>query len=240
MCINVEGVVESALELAGTGFPKVLRPNQQKIAEWLRERAPQLADVYMGAIHLLGDGAVPGRARFICHAGRDLTNRIPELFAESIGRVELKADLDDLSSLWVENRVPEKEMALISAQKADLPEGAQPTIGVPLVVVRRISALIDHHNQASINHRDRAVRMVEAVAPENIGKREALLPVANQWIELHRWFQSHAHPGLEQGTFSEDELQTRFATLESQINALIGEFYEPVATLDEILQDTNS
>lgn len=78
------------------------------------------------------------------------------------------------------------------------------------------------------------------VAPEKVGKREALLPIANQWLELHRRFQGHAHAGLEQGAVNEEELQTRFATLESQINALIGEFYEPVATLDEILQDTNS
>ena len=218
----------------------MLRPNQQRIADLLRERAPQLADVYIGAIHLLGDGAIPGRVRFICHAGRDLTNRIPELFAESVGRVELKADLDELSSLWVEHRGPEAEMALITAQKADLPQGTQPTVGVPLVVVRRISALIDHHKQISLNHRDRAIKMVEAVAPENVGKQEALLPIANQWLDLHRWFQGHAHAGLDQRTVNENELQTRFATLESQIKALIGEFYEPVATLDEILQDTNS
>ena len=233
-------MVEICLKITEPGFLNVLRPNQQKIADWLSARAPQLADVYMGAIYLLGDAAIPGRVRFICHAGRDLTNRIPELFAESVGRVELKADLDELSSLWVEHRVPEAEMALITAQKADLPEGTQPTMGVPVVVVRRISALIDHHKQVSLNHRDRAIKMVEAVAPENVGKREALLPIANQWLELHRWFQGHAHAGLEQGTVDEDELQTRFATLESQINALIGEFYEPVATLDEILQDTNS
>ena len=228
------------LTIGGNLVSKMLRPNQQKIADWLTEHAPQLADVYSGAIHLLGDGAIPGRVRFICHAGRDLTNRIPELFAESVGRVDLTADLNELSSLWMEHRVGETEMALISAQKADLPQGTQPTIGMPLIVVHRVSALIDHHKQASLNHRDRAIKMVEAVAPENVGKREALLPIANQWLELHRWFQGHAHAGLEQGTVNEDELQTRFATLESQINALIGEFYEPVATLDEILQDTNS
>jgi hypothetical protein len=218
----------------------VFRANQQKIADWLTERAPQLADVYLGAIHLLGDGAIPGRVRFICHAGRDLTNRIPELFAESVGRVDLTADLNELSSLWMEHRVAETGMALISAQKADLPEGAQPTIGVPLIVVRRVSALIDHHKQVSLNHRDRAMKMVEVVAPENVGKREALLPIADQWIELHRWFQRNAHAGLKEGSVDEGELQSRFLTLESQILALIGEFYEPVATLDEILQDTNS
>jgi hypothetical protein len=218
----------------------VLRPNQQKIADWLTERAPQLADVYMGAIHLLGDGAIPGRVRFICHAGRDLTNRIPELFAESVRRVELKACLDELSSLWIEHRVAETGLASMSGEKTDLPEGAQPTIGVPLVVVRRVSALIDHHKQVFLNHRYRAIKMVEAVAPENIGKQEALLPVADQWLELHRWFQRNAHAGFKEGSVEEDELQSRFLTLESQINALIGEFYEPVATLDEILQDTNS
>jgi hypothetical protein len=218
----------------------VLRQNQQRIAEWLRERAPQLADAYMGAIHLLGDGTIPGRARFICQAGRDLTTRIPELFAESVGRVDLTADLTEISALWAEHRIAETELALVSTQKADLPGGTLPSIGVPTVLVRRISAFIDHHKQASLNHRDRAIKMVEAVAPENIGKREALLPVANQWLDLHRWFQGHAHAGLEQSTVNEDELQTRFATLESQINALIGEFYEPVTTLDEILQDTNS
>ncbi len=215
-----------------------MHPNQDKIADWLKERAPQLADVYTGAIYLLGNDAILGRVQFICHAGRDLTNRILELFAESVGRVGLTDDLDELSSLWEEHRVQEATMVI--TQKADLPEGTQPTIGVPLVVVQRISTLIDRHKQVRLKNRDRAMKMVEAVAPENVGKREALLPIANQWLELHRWFQSHAHAGLEHRTVNEDELQTRFATLETQINALVGEFYETVATLDEILQDTNS
>jgi len=194
----------------------------------------------MGAIHLLRDVAIPGRGRFICHAGRDLTNRIPELFSENVGRIELTADLNELSSLWVEHRVAETQMAMMSANKTDLPEGTQPMMGVPILIVRHVSELIDRHKQASMNHRDRAIKMVEAVAPENVGKREALWPIANQWFELSRWFQVHAHAGLKNSTVDEDELQSRFLTLESQINALIGEFYEPVATLDEILQDTNS
>ena len=107
-------------------------------------------------------------------------------------------------------------------------------------MLRHVSTLITHHKQISLNHRDRFIKMVEAIAPENVGKREALLPIADQLKELHRWFHAHAHAGFERGTVNEDGLQTQFAILESHINALIGEFYEPAATLDEILQDTNS
>ena len=77
-------------------------------------------------------------------------------------------------------------------------------------------------------------------APENVGRREIILPTAKQWTALHRWFQGHAHAGLEANSVEEQELQGKFMTLEVQIDALVSEFYEPVATLDEILQDTNS
>ncbi len=156
-------------------------------------------------------------------------------------RVDLTNDLNTLRNLWSRFSLDQRGPAAISTGEDGKPSSSKEEILVPIAVVKHIGIVLLHHEQATRNHRERATKMLETIAPENKDRQEALYPIANQWIELTRWFVSHTHAGDKRETISEEELQNKFSTLENHLVTLIStSFYEPVDTLDEILEDTNS
>jgi hypothetical protein len=221
----------------------LMRPDQERIAEWLSEDTPQLGKVYRGAIRLLNEPSFPGRHHFICHAGRDIGNRVPDKIADSkTERFEITNDVATLTTLWTDSGLDRIELAsasLIAQEKSgELPGTLDITI--PQSIFRQMQIIVTRHRQGSKNNRDRAIRMVEAVAPENMGRQEVLYPLATQWIELTKWFADRTHAGLKVTIVDEEELQNKFRALETYLGTLIGEFYGSVETLDDILEDTNS
>jgi hypothetical protein len=218
-----------------------MRPDQERITEWLSERAPQLADVYQAAIRLLGDATFPGRQHLICHAGRDIGNRVPDVIAgRTSKRVENTEDLDTLSTLWADNGLDRIDFIPTSEDAESSTSLVNASVAISQQVFKQMHIVVNRHRQGSQNNQKRAMKMVEAAAPENIGRQEVLVPLAKQWTELTRWFHSYAHAGLTGKVVDEKELQNKFNTLETYLSTLIGEFYGPVETLDEILEETNS
>ena len=220
-----------------------MRDDQNKIAEWLSSYAPQLESVYRGAVRLLNDPTFPGRLHFICHAGRDIANRVPDLIGGTIDlqRVDLTRDLNELRDLWSRFSLDQRGPAGLSKGNAAEPRSLKEEMLMPVTVFKHVGMVLLHHAQAARNHRERATIMLEAIAPENKDRQEALYPIANQWVELTRWFASHTHAGDKLDTVSEVDLQNKFLTLENHIVTLIStSFYEPVDVLDEILEETNS
>jgi hypothetical protein len=197
-----------------------------------------MAGVYEAAVRLLQDPAFPGRSNLICHAARDLGNIFPQLFGiESIPQVKFTEVMDDLSDLWTQNGLDESDSILETEADASI---LKVEVTLPVEIFRQVSYLIMQHRKPALSVKERITKMVEAVAPENVGRREVLVPIAKQWVETTRWFQQHTHAGPDTPSVDEHELQTKFGTLESSITSLIAEFYEPVGVLDEILEDTNS
>ncbi len=221
---------------------RLVRDDQDKIADWLSGCAPPLADVYRGAVRLLGDPSFPGRTQFICHAGRDIANRVPDLVGGTmeLQRAEPTKDLNELSDLWSRYALDQRGPTGISAVENIGPGHLKDEILIPIAVFRHIGVVLVHLGQAARNHRERATKMLETIAPENKDRQEALVPIANQWVEITRWFVGHTHAGEKATTVNEEELQSKFLTLEHQITTLISSFYEPINILDEILEDTNS
>ncbi|HET6840117.1 MAG TPA: hypothetical protein VFK06_00260 [Candidatus Angelobacter sp.] len=218
-----------------------MRPDQERIAEWLTERAPQLADVYVGAIRLLADPTFSGREKFICHAARDIGNRTPDIFIGEVKRVEMTNDLIDLTELWDASGLNRTELVASSAAaEGDGGVTSGPTkIIIPYQVFTKVQKIVALQRQVTQN-RSRATKMVEAVAPENVGRQETLYPLVKQWMDVAGWFVHYAHAGLITSTLDENELQNNFRAFEAYLDALIGEFFGPMDTLDDILEDTNS
>ncbi|MGA8214778.1 MAG: hypothetical protein WB799_14375 [Candidatus Sulfotelmatobacter sp.] len=155
-------------------------------------------------------------------------------------RVDLTKDLNELGDLWSRFSLDQRGPTGVSTGKDTDPNSLKEEIPIPVAVFKHLSVVLLHHNQATRNHRERATKMLEAIAPENKDRQEALYPVANQWVELTRWFVRHTHAGDKPDTVSEVDLQNNFLTLENHVMTLISAFYEPVDILDEILEDTNS
>jgi len=48
-----------------------------ELSEWMRRYAPSLAELYLGAVELVFGRPIPGRVTLICHAVREICNRLP-------------------------------------------------------------------------------------------------------------------------------------------------------------------
>jgi hypothetical protein len=219
-----------------------VRTEQERIAEWLKSEAPNLEGLYRAAVRLIEDASFPARAHFICHAARDICNRVPEVITgrAEFKRVDVTSELDELAHLWSQNGLDHRqELPRAAAPDTDGAAGMRNDVPLPIEVFRHLQVLVSHHAQGQANYTQKAVKMVESAAKENSGRQEALLPVARQWVDLTRWFQARTHAGLKETSVDEQELQSRLRCLETYLCTLISEFYEPVGALDAILEDTN-
>jgi hypothetical protein len=217
-----------------------LRPQQERIAEWFAKEAPHLGELYKAALRLLEDKAFPGRVHLICHAARDIGNRVPEVIAgrAEFTRIDLTEELDQLAALWLRDSLDRNR------SPQSLVEGAMNAdheVEISFEVFTHLQILVGHHAQGLSNRTQKAIKMIEAVASENAGRQETLVPLARQWVDLTRWFQGRAHAGLKETFVDERELNHKFEAVEMYLYRLIsGEFYEGVGVLDAILEDANS
>ena len=218
----------------------VVRKDQERIAQWLTKRAPELGEVYGAAVRLMGDPEYPGRTRFICHAARDICNRLPDVVDVLVLKPNLHNQLNKLSDLWSRHKLQTVELGRLTPEEPQNADSTTREVAVPLDVFRQIDLVVKNHRLIPIVNRERATRMFETVAPESAGGSEVLLPQTDQWIELKHWFEGHAHAGLRDRTVLAAELQSKFETFETHLSKIAGEeFYEGVEELDEILEDTN-
>lgn len=219
-----------------------MRPDQQRIFQWLSERAPDLAVVYKGAIRLLEDPEFSGRRNFICHAARDISSRVPDIITDSqTKKVEMTGDLNALAQLWTSSGLDgvELDAAFLAGKKDGDVTATGTEMAVPYLVFQKVQTIVTLQRQV-LSNRNRAVKMLEAVAPENIGREEILHPLTQQWRDITNWFQQHTHAGITAQIVDENELQNNFRALETFLDTVISEFFGPMDTLDEILEDTNS
>lgn len=219
-----------------------MRADQERIAEWLSERAPDLAEVYRGAIRLLDNPDFPGRRNFICHAARDISSRAPDIITDSkTERVEMTDDLKALAELWVNSGLDSTAISTVpTAGEKDVDiAAASAEVSIPYLLFKRVQ-VIAGLQQKVMSNRNRAIMMVETVAPENSGRREVLVPLARQWVKVADWFQQHTHAGINPQVVAETDLQNTFRALETFLDTMIGEFFGPMDTLDEILDNANS
>ena len=60
---------------------KIMNERQRRIYDWLKEIESNLSELYGGATKLIEDKTFPGRERLICHAVREIRNRLPKAVA---------------------------------------------------------------------------------------------------------------------------------------------------------------
>lgn len=212
----------------GGAFPWTAQRNT--IREFLRSNAPPLSALYEGAIVMFNEGTLPGRERFIAHAGREICNRLPDYLSgeERPKRIDYPKEVNRIAQEW--RGFP------IEPSSEPMEEIAVQTGAYIL-----INDLVRRHSELNIARRENAFRFYESRSPSDDNLRHVLGPVVSQWLEIGGWFAGHAHdsgPGGSQPTM--EESTSRFTLLEAALSSLISAFYEVVEELDEILEDANS
>jgi hypothetical protein len=170
---------------------------------------------------------------------REICNRLPDaVCGVEAERLDYITRLDEIARTWQRSG-----LGLDGSDfTGDTPESEGPRrVSVDSVLFARISALVGDHARWRKRPADNAVRLFEAISPENRALRETLAPVIQQWVEIGGWAVGKAHDWkLLDEEYPEGELRRRFELFEATLGALVRGFFQAVDELDEILEKTNS
>jgi len=232
---------QSASELPMPGRVQWTKSRLDLLA-WLRRNAPSLAELYVAAVTLLYV-PIPGRVRLICHAVREIMNRLPNVLSgeKSLGWIDYKTRIDAIAMAWKDFGL-DSDGLLPPPSLSEEPETpAARTIVVPPKLVRLIGDLVRDHTSARERPYEAAARLFEACAPENKKLRRTLRPILIQWVDTSKWFMRHTHDsGLVDADVNFDLLTEKFELFERTLGALISGFFNTIEGLDAILEEANT
>jgi len=208
-----------------------LRDDQFRILRWLRELSDGLAELYEGALRMVTDDSFPGRLQFVCHAVREIRNRLPEAVAGRGARkqIDYMREVDDIAEEW-------KMHAPLSVRQE---EETDTRVMVPRTILVRVERLIKEHEEVRDRKHDNVRRMLLALDPENEAAKEGLYPVIKQWVDETEWFVALAHEG-DDIELAENELEERFRRFEKWLRLLSGYFYEGLEEIESIVNKANA
>ena len=215
-----------------------------ELRDALFEIAPYLAELYQGAVLLLYQCSIPGRARLIAHAVREIGNGLPEKMAGKSfpDRFDPTDELNIIVAEWA-------KCGFFSDGHPTIPDDARTDVirdkgpvEVPLSLFKKLSKLLKRHDQSRTSNREKTVELFKACDPQNPGQIELLVPVVQQWLNVVRWFVSLVHERKR----SDDEIlqgkfMAQFDVFETGLRAMTTDFFGTTSEeLDEILENANS
>lgn len=225
------------------GEPDCWTPRRIELRGWLQRNAPSLGELYESSVALMFVTPMPGRIRLIAHAVREIRNRLPDVIsgAKSGATLQYKNRLDDVTKAWLRGGLPTDG----SFPNTTLGLGGEPPETPDIPIDRRVfmevSRLVKDHVAARQRPEEAAIRLFEAIAPENRPLRDSLRPIIRQWLSITEWFVARAHDsGQTDADYDEREFRAKFELFEAALAALVRGFFITVKELDEILEDTNS
>ena len=219
--------------MAQTSEPRSV--SQESIYQALSAQNPAFADLYEGARCILAmDQPLPGWARFIPHAIREIVSRLPDSFEVVTGpRIEYANRLDAIATQWEGTGLPLEGFGLAKQDQS----AATATVEVPIDLLEGIASLVQE-NHERLTPKERLKRLVDTQAPD------AASDSANRWVEqlltVQKWAQGHAHqPATPVPEPVLDAYRVQFDTFETVIAGLLAEYGPNKGALDEILAETN-
>ena len=232
----LEEVNEASIGTSAEPYWTTLR---LEIKGWLNRNAPSSEELYVGALQVLYSPTLPAKTRFVAHAVREISNRLPEIITGiKSSRFEWQNKLDGVIKRW--------------EQSGFLLDGTLPTITIsepdPLVsdlpmprnVMQDIATLLSEYTATRERASDKARRLFEGIDPQNHRAKETLTPIITQWLKVTSWFLKHVHDSGAPDAVDPSELQKQFELFETALGALTREFFKTIGELDAILEKANA
>lgn len=208
---------------------------QESIYQALSALNPALADLYEGARCILAaDQPLPGWARFVPHAIREIVGRLPDSLEVVTGpRIEYVNRLDAIAIRWEGTGLPLEGFGFARQDQS----AATPTLEVPIELLEEIASLV-LENHERLTRKERLRRLVDTQAPD--ANRDA----ADRWVEqlssVQKWAERHAHqPTSPPPERALDAYRVEFGRFEAVIAGLLAEYGPNKGALDDILAETN-
>ena len=207
----------------------ILSDRRRELLSWFRENAPAAATLYEGAVELLGQPNFPGRAHFIGHAIRDISDRLAAILdpQKSPPRVQYEERLDALD--W-----PNMDGY---SEAGPVPPT---TVSIPMQTARQIDVLVAEHRR----RRERPTayeslfRYLLRAEPQDLNRTKR---VAMGFRSVRQWFMRFTHlrsDGIPVKV-SESELIENFERFEAMLHSVVGSFFTGTSDLDAILRQAN-
>jgi hypothetical protein len=186
--------------------PRSLEERRKNFIRVLKEQNPKLADLYAGAVRLVEEPTVPGRATFIAHAGRELKNVIPRMLVPGGGRskpILYHKELAPIVAQW--NAV--RTLLQDSENSVDRPG----EIPIPRRVAEMIDKLIGADQAVGPMLQQRVIAMCARVTSDASGwaGNEAL---AKQWTSFD--FEELAHIDNGEAILNDEDTIAMFLEFE--------------------------
>ena len=207
---------------------------RRRLINWLKDKAPSLAELYETAVILLEQQHLPGRSRIIAHCVREIANSLPAILA-GVERTRLEYD----------KRVD--EIALARERLGRLPVQLPESMGSTSIpdpqealiqdFLNQIDELIKEHKASQAKRDLIAEQLFQANRPENRHLGDALRPILRRWIKLKEWFVGHAHDnGKTDAEYDWNDIKGRFILFERTVLTLGQGFFETIADIDELIR----
>jgi hypothetical protein len=207
--------------------------NQKRIFEWLKEQDECLGELYEAAVRMVEDDSFPGRKRLICHAVREIRNRLPEVVgAKGIKkRVDNTKELKELTELW------ESEGIQSVYQKDNGNCETVEEYRVSGKLLKQVGRLVQEDIEVKGRKEHNVKQLLMALETENKKWEGTLGPVVKLWVDETEWFVSRVHVGA---AIDDTELIGHFERVENVLLSLKGYFYEGMDKIKEIVESANS
>ncbi len=206
--------------------------NQKRIFEWLNEQDECLCELYEAAVRMVEDDSFPGRKRLICHAVREIRNRLPEkVGAEGIRkRVDYTKEVGELAMLWENEGV----QSIYQKDSGNYEPVAE--YRVSGTFLKQVEQLVQGHMGVGGRKKHNAKQLLMALETENKKWEGTLGPVVKQWLDVTEWFVSRVHVGR---AIDDEKLMMHFESFEGVLLSLIEYFYEGMDKIKEIVESAN-
>lgn len=216
---------------------------RKELRSWFERNAPSLGELYEGALRMIFSEAFPGRVRFVAHAVREIRNRLPDVIAgpKAGGTVQYKNRLDEIANLWKEYSIPLDGSRPAKVSEGDALPSNDDMVRLPYPLFQKVVSLVRDHERTRESRNEEAMRLFQAIDPNNRESEETLRPRIQHWLDTTEWFVERAHDrGQKDTEMGDDKMKTQFESFESALSAMVRKFFKTVGDLDEILEQANS
>jgi hypothetical protein len=216
------------------------------LLDWLRRNAPQLAELYEGALKILFEADFPGKVRFVTHAMREIVNRVPDVVGVAQAeRVEYTSHCDSIQRDWRKHGLP-TDGTIPGNLNVNVTDAGD--VSLPKSLYLKVAALVKAHSDSRKTNKERGTDLFNVIEPNDPALQYRRVLLVQEWQSIGRWAVGKAHvpvkglaaPSVHSEETSEIELLHWFERLETALGAFFREFFNTTDELDKILEDANS
>jgi hypothetical protein len=217
---------------------------QSELRDALHKIDPYLADLYEGAVLLLYACPVPGRARLIAHAVREIGNALPGKMADKSlpKRFDWTTELNSLVREWQNCGFSTDEAPSFPMDSGTRISGRDRPVEIPRSLFAELSGLTARYTKSLMNSEKKGKELFKACDSQNPAHIESLVPAIKQWLRVLKWFVDHVHDRMKSDEEILDaEFRDQFDNFETGLRSLTAEFFSTASDeLDAILANANS